>query len=86
MKNAHSIVNERGWNVHEWQLKEMLGLSRKAKLPAAGLPEQVVQGVTVWAKPLDPNRRQRAPHRMMARCPQCGKEMSAGRLFQHVCK
>lgn len=49
--------------------------------------------VKVWVNPLvgeaEPGtyRRlaKRSTHRVMCECPHCGKQMSAGRLFQHSC-
>jgi hypothetical protein len=57
------------------------------KWPEAGLPPIVLQGIKVWVKPFvrTPGRKSSA-HRVMCECPSCGKVMSAGRLFQHVCK
>lgn len=55
--------------------------------PDAGLPPTVVQGVKVWVNPIVrvPGRKS-SKHRVMCECPGCGTVLSAGRLFQHVCK
>ena len=63
----------------------LLGLDPDKHIPAAGLPPRDIQGITVYVRPLDPNRnRRRKLHRVRALCPTCGKDVSAGRLFQHV--
>lgn len=80
------VTGERGWTAHSHHVKAMLGLAAKAKLPAAGMPEQVIQGITIYVKPLDANRnRTHKVHRVMAICPDCGLHLSAGRLHQHKC-
>jgi hypothetical protein len=71
----------RQWNAHDSDIKEMFGLDRKAKWPAAGMPAREIQGIKCWVGPLVGGRR--APHRAMAECPACGKEVSIGRLRQH---
>lgn len=52
-----------------------------------------VDGVEYWIAPRVPappvsgaphQHRHRKPHRVMCRCPKCGKVMSAGRLPQHL--
>ena len=79
-------------NAHNATLKALLGLGRKSKLPAAGLPAQTIQGIRVWVEPAPPvqvntkGRRGSRPHRIMGECPHCAAVMSAGRLFQHKCK
>lgn len=56
------------------------------KWPDEGLPPTTVQGITVWVKPIvrEPGKKS-SKHRVLCKCPTCGQEMSAGRLFQHVC-
>lgn len=57
------------------------------KWPEAGLPPTTVQGVLVWVKPFEPTPgKKSSKHRVMCACPDCGAVLSAGRLFQHVCK
>ncbi len=93
------IMNGWGYNAHSHHMKAILGLSAKAKLPAEGVAPQMIsahvtspsgigEGITrvkVWVAPLDPTRSARRVHRVRAECPRCLKEMSAGRLFSHVC-
>lgn len=76
---------DRNRNVHSGGMNLLLGLPLKAKLPAEGMPEREVQGVVLWVAPLVADRKTVRGHRVRARCPHCAKEMSAGRLFQHVC-
>lgn len=81
-------------NAHSADIREMLGLKRTAKLPKEGMEPRVIQGITVWVTPApEPvyverwGKRKllhRASHRVMARCPVCGEEMSVGRLHQHA--
>lgn len=87
------IHDSHGWNAQSAAMRELLGLSRTAKLPAEGMPIRTIQGVKVWVEPLDTSvphtwRNKRSTHRVKCQCPNpdCGKIMSAGRLFQHVCK
>lgn len=89
---VHKIIDPR-WVKYGHQrhadsagIKELLGLDPKGHIPAEGMPPKVIQGVTVWIKPLDPKTSRRRVHRVWARCPDCGAEMSVGRLHQHVCK
>ncbi len=92
----HSSLCTR-WPAHTNELRKLLGLADKAKLPAAGLAPVVVQGIKVWIEPAPaPVMRtiqwsgkqvvaKSSTHRVMAECPHCGKHMSAGRLQQHKC-
>lgn len=59
-----------------------------SKWPELGLPPVQVQGVKVWVEPFQrrPGVRKSSKHRVMCECPNCGHVLSAGRLFQHVCK
>lgn len=74
-----------------WDVRAALGLPPKAKLPVEGIDGQYVttaDGTTVdvWVVPTPPGGNARGKHRARCACPRCGKEMSAGRLGQHVCK
>ena len=94
MANLYVKVPGRDWNAHSKDVREMLGLKRTDKLPAAGMDPQVIQGVTVWVNPAPApvmvnkwgkqRPLKRSTHRVMARCPICGEEMSVGRLHQHA--
>jgi hypothetical protein len=94
--NKFSIRDQRGWNVHHSQMRELLGLPPKAKLPVEGMAAREIQGVKVWVEPFLPvwgrdrytgERVQvkSSVHRVKAECPNCRKVLSAGRLFQHTC-
>ena len=75
-----------GHNAWSYQVKALLGLGPKQKLPAGGLPPRRIAGIVVWVAPLGPAApRRRSMHRVMAQCPGCQKVLSAGRLGQHRC-
>jgi hypothetical protein len=80
------ILNEYGYNVFSNELRQLLGLPDKAKLPAEGLPARTVQGITIFVRPAPPSRgiRGGGKHRVRAICPECSKDVSAGRLQQHM--
>jgi hypothetical protein len=71
------------WPAHSGTVKEFLGLDRKAKLPAEGMPPREIQGFQVYVLSLTEARAKKQFHRVMAICPTCGKHLSAGRLQQH---
>lgn len=81
----HVIRDSWGRNAQSSELKTMLGLDPKAKLPADGMPAQEIQGYTVYIRPLDAKSSARRVHRVRAICPRCKKDLSAGRLHQHTC-
>lgn len=64
------------------------GLTRKSRLPVDGAAPRIVDGNKVWINPLPlgPVRWKRSTHRVMVECHNCGRQFSAGRLHQHVCK
>lgn len=64
-------------------VRQLLGLAPKAKLPKEGMGTRVIQGIEVWIIPASVGRKS---HRVLAKCPDCGKVLSAGRLHQHICK
>lgn len=74
------------YHAHSNQVRALLGLRPRQKLPAEGMPPRLIQGILVWVTPLGPNptRFKRSTHRVLARC-NCGKVLSAGRLHQHRC-
>jgi hypothetical protein len=88
------VRDQRGWNAQNPEMLRLLGLPAKAKLPEAGMAPRYIQGIKVWINPIPegppcPRRLNPGtvrPHRIMAQCPLCAKAVSAGRLFQHVCK
>ena len=81
---------------HADEMKALLGLGYKAKLPEGGMEPRVIQGFKVWVTPAAPKKivdkwgrkvvLKVSTHRVMAECPHCKKVLSAGRLPQHVCK
>lgn len=91
--------NNPQWNAHEPDMAIIMG-RQGAEWPDEGMPMRLVQGVKkvdgatypvmipVWVlrKPLPPEgRRKSSAHRVRCMCPGCQVELSAGRLFQHVC-
>jgi hypothetical protein len=73
--------------VHSAAMLQLLGVT---KLPVEGMLSRKIQGITVWVRALPPRpadrRTKRSTHRVRCLCPDCGVELSAGRLFQHKCK
>lgn len=74
-------------------LMALFGLGANATLPAGGMPEAQYRGVRVRIAPIGETRERAAqegrrmagkPHRILATCPDCGMEVSAGRLHQHL--
>lgn len=97
VKASPAVKNERGWNVQSSEMRVLLGLGPKDKLPFNGMLPRKIQGVTVWVEPAAPKmvrnkltnemvRVKSSKHRVMAECPRCKRGMSAGRLHQHICK
>jgi hypothetical protein len=82
------IRNAYGRNAQSHEIKAMLGLADKAKLPSEGMALRDIQGYSVWVKPLPSIRDARfhCTHRVMAECPRCLRVLSAGRLHQHKCQ
>lgn len=84
------IIGRYGWHADHEDLRQMLGLGEKAKLPTEGMPSRFIQGIEVWVAPLSSRpanvRHKRSTHRVLARCPECERILSAGRLHQHRCK
>jgi endogenous inhibitor of DNA gyrase (YacG/DUF329 family) len=75
-----------GWKASSVQLLKMMGFA-DGRAPSLGASPMMVQDIMVWVVPLDFDRnylyRHRKEHRLMAKCPKCGKVVSAGRLQQH---
>ncbi len=78
------LTTDRGWTAHSHHVKRMLGLDVNKHLPAEGMAPMLIQGISVYVKPLDPKRKSARQHRVMAICPLCNKHMSAGRIHQHA--
>lgn len=85
-------------HAHENDMGRLLG-RKGAHWPKEGVPPRMLtaQGQTddgfpwevpiaVWVTPRLKTDRFPIKHRCRCKCPGCGKEFSAGRLFQHVCK
>lgn len=72
-----------------WKLRESLGLA-SGKLPDEEHTMHVstVNGVTITVLSREEARKRfpksTRPHRVLARCPACLKEVSAGRYNQHI--
>lgn len=78
------LLNERGFQMWSRQLLERLGFKPTHPIPPDFSCEKVIDGVTVIVRARDPNISPRKrPHRVYAVCPDCGKQVSAGRLHQH---
>jgi hypothetical protein len=78
------ITGRFGYNAQSDDMRTMLGLPPKAKLPAEGMLPRDIQGFSVYVAPLDPARRRRRGHRVRAICPRCHVDISAGRVMQHM--
>lgn len=84
------ILNQYGWTAHHRDMAKLLGLDPKAHLPKDGLPPVVIQGWTVHvlseyeASVLRGLTKKVFVHRVIARCPKCGWQGSAGRTHQHA--
>jgi hypothetical protein len=75
------------------QLKPYFGIKESAKWPAEGLPRRLIHGIPFWVNPLGKiiehtwygkPIREGMHSRLMCECPRCPKEMSYGRLHQHM--
>lgn len=94
----HLKVDSKWGQVRAWSrdVMTLLGLRPGGHLPPEGMAPRSVQGITIWVTPEPMIRtfdraagipiRKSPKHRVMARCPCCSREMSLGRLAQHVCK
>lgn len=81
------------WAANAAEVAELLGLKGKGShLPVAGLEPRIIQGVVVWVDPVPEPERKRtwrdksSTHRTRCQCPDCGQQLSVGRLKQHECK
>jgi hypothetical protein len=79
-----------GWHAQNTDMLNIIGAAHGnpllKKWPDAGFPPVVIQGISVWVRPIRrvPGKKSSA-HRVMCECPKCGKVLSVGRLHQHVC-
>jgi len=87
------VCNVHGWALSANQIKAYFNLDYNEKWPAEGMDGVSVQGVWMYVKPLVPKEERVYKwhyhtayhnwHRLTAVCPDCGKEVSYGRLAQH---
>ena len=77
------------------QLKPYFGVNEGAKWSADGHHKRVVEGVIMWVNPLAEKYLVKTPYgtrwkrdgfhtRLMCVCPECGHELTYGRLHQHM--
>lgn len=82
----------------EPELRTLFGVTA-AKWPRQGCPPRCIQGIWVRVLPADHEslrdpgchpltgrQRKTSQHRCIASCPDCGAQVSAGRLHQHRCE
>lgn len=85
------------WPAQEHHLRAMFGVTSH-RWPDQGCEPREIQGIWVRVLPVDHSslrdpgshpltgrQRKRAQHRCIAWCPECGAQVSAGRLQQHRC-
>jgi hypothetical protein len=98
-KRYYQFTHPSAHPVHSHRMLELLGVKSLpvdglpertlAGIDIAGQPVEI----RVWVVPLVGERKtgafgrvlKRSAHRVRCACPGCGAELSAGRLFQHVC-
>lgn len=69
------------------EMKALFDLRETDNLPPEGRPAKIYNGIAIWIAPLAgdaPKHGRRMSHRMRARCPKCGEDVSASRLWQHL--
>lgn len=77
------LTNERGCNLHSHELLlPLLGFKPSSPIPLDFEGIFTIQGVKVVVK--KPPVKGRRKHRIFAVCPDCSREIPAGRLHQHV--
>jgi len=74
-------------NAQSDDIKRLFGLEPKQKWDARGHAGIVVGRWFLWVNPLVgiSTRYRRSTHRAMARCLECTRTVSAGRIQQHKC-
>lgn len=83
------------WPAQEHELRAMFGVTGH-RWPKQGCPAREFNGIWVHVLPADhvsltrlglpgEQKARRAQHRCIATCPECGAQVSAGRLAQHRC-
>lgn len=81
---ARTVLDSFWTSFESYRVLRALGYRRA---PVDGAPNADVFGVSVYIRPLapvNPSRHRRNAHRVRALCPLCGRDVSAGRLSQHV--
>lgn len=77
----------------ETDMRQLFGVAGH-RWPKQGCPARCIQGFWVHVLPVDHvslrgpvtgGKRKRAQHRCIATCPECGAQVSVGRLQQHRC-
>lgn len=92
LRVRHELPGRYGRYADSTDLFALMGMPRVDHWPATGLPARDVQGVRVWVNPKpvkvgrDGRPRKSSAHRVRCACPGCGRELSAGRLSQHLCE
>lgn len=79
-------------SANEAELRALFGVTGH-RWPKDGCPARCIQGIWVQVLPdnhvslrdLHGAKKKRAQHRCLATCPECGAQVSAGRLAQHRC-
>jgi hypothetical protein len=99
MKYRFSNPFNPGRQLHSYRMLQLLEVKKlpRAGMPARKLPGIGSDGkpveIMVWVTALVGEAKRspsgyahkRSTHRVFCQCPGCGKGLSAGRLFQHVC-
>ena len=63
---------------------EAFGITNQ-RLPVNGSECAITfRGVVIWINPKDQNNVHKRAHRLIARCPECSKEVGYSRLKQHM--
>ncbi len=75
------LKDQRGWPMHNSQLREAMGLDPKKHLPIEGTEPVMVTGLLVRVFPK--MTKNRFEHRTRAQCPECNKWIEAGHFGQH---
>jgi len=93
--HSKAIRNAYGRAAHSHDIKVLMGFRAQDKLPWTGQKPFILQGVKVYIRPLEGEALRdsswaygrayrRMNHRVRAICPLCEKDLSAGRLNQHL--
>lgn len=83
--NLYIKTEGRQWKASAAEVLRLMGFA-DGRAPVVGAVPVTIQDIEVWVAPLDADRDRRSrrkEHRLMAKCPACGKVVSVGRLRQH---